>query len=207
MSCGQVQQPTVPVCPVELDQRRFDFRVAFDQGGLRRPQHIHEHRSEPVGHRGEAGGTARSPGVGHGRLEQVPGAIKLVAHGRVAEPPTFLHHLHVGIDVTVGILRGRDQFDAGSEKLFLLGVSAVGAFPGDGFEDFVEVRVPENGEAVLGRGPPGRDAKVLEGPAGFQHADPVRDGDLTVLPLAVTPEPGAQFDRSGAYRLDGQQFL
>ena len=134
----------------------------------------------------------------------MPGAIKLVAHGRVAEPTAFLHHLDIGIDVTVRRLGGREQFDAGSEKLFLVRVSAVSAFPGDGFQDFVEVRIPENGEAVLGGGPPGGDAKVLDGPAGFQHADPMGDGDLAVLALAVTPEPGGQLDGAGAYRLDGQ---
>ncbi len=134
---------------VELGQRRLDDRVP-----VQAPLLAAELADQVVGQAhgdGEQPVVAGAPVHRHGRLDQVTGAVHLVAPGQPGVP-RLAADLEVGVQVAVGTLRlaeqGGDLGGEGGE----LGPPAVGQFPADGLQRLVDVGVHEHRAAVAGPG-------------------------------------------------------
>ena len=105
---------------------------------------------------------AGHPMMGHRRLKQVPGAVKLVVVSEVREPERPLLAAVVGVEVAVRLLRGLDQVDRCAIRLSVSGLDAVDEIPTRGFDPLVRVAVPEHRGLDRRRFSPGRNEEVVE---------------------------------------------
>ena len=134
---------------VELGQRGLDDRVPVE-AAVPAGELAHQVVGQAHGH-GEQPAVSGAAVEGDGGLNQVPGAVHLVAPGQPGVP-RLAAHLEVGVQVAVGALglleQGGDLVGERAE----LGAGAVRQFPADGLERLVDVRVHEHRPAVSGPG-------------------------------------------------------
>jgi len=140
---GQVQVRTPAGLPVQLDQRRLDLGMPADAVLAVRAEPLDEQVGEPGGDLDQI--SIRPGTVGRNRrLDEVAGAVELVAPAQV--PPTVdrVVELVPGVEVAVAALRGAEQLGRVVDERLQ---RVRPARPGRGLERLVDVRVSE---------PPGR---------------------------------------------------
>ena len=184
---GQRQVARVAGVPGELDERRLDLRMAVEA-------RLAALVPEPLdGQVGEAAGDLEhvlapgSAGDRDGGLDQVAGAVQLVALLEV--PPALLgvHALDPGVQVAVVLLGRPQQSDRVVEERAPPGVAGATGLPADRLEHLVEVGVGEPQAAELGgRRRVGDAAEVVEVAARLEPGDAVVDrrGPVELLPGA-----------------------
>src|SRR6266700_2842878 len=177
--------------------------------GQRARKLLRDQVSVTPGYVGKRAVVPRGAHIRDGSLQQVAGAVELVAHRRVRETPAMLDDLDVGVQVTIGLLRLPEQLHGVREEPLARLVPAAGALPRDRLKHLVDVRVAEEGHRVV-RGGAGRDAcgqpEVVEAASLLEHAYPVRDRRVAVQDLIVTPEPAIDPHPAGAGRTECQAF-
>jgi hypothetical protein len=111
---GQLEVGDVPGLAVELGQRGLDDRMAVEPALLAR-ELAHQVISQAHGH-GQQPGVARAAMECDRGLDQVPGAVHLVAPGQPGVP-RLSAHLEVRVQVAVGPLRLlQETGDLGDEE-------------------------------------------------------------------------------------------
>jgi hypothetical protein len=102
LQLGRTQVGLLAGLAVQLDQRGLDFRVPVDQ----------RHGDDQVSHspcdRKDAG-VATTSMQSHRGLQEVPGAVQLVAVDQPAEAFLVRAPLHVAVEVTVGFLHALQE--------------------------------------------------------------------------------------------------
>ncbi len=192
---GQRQVALLAGAAVQLDEGGLDLGVAAHavDAALARA----EDRVDVVG---EAPGDVEEPGAAGGaperdrRLDQVPGAVQLVAPVQLGPAPVGAHHLVVGLEVAAVLLglgeQPGDLLDAFGQPGRLVGAGGrVPELPGDRFQPLVDVRVEERQvvDVLAGRGAR-REAEVVEVARLREAFVAVGDADVGVDRTAGGPE-------------------
>jgi hypothetical protein len=96
----QVEMAPLAGLAVQLDQRHLDLRMAVRRGAPVWPEHGVDAVDEPPGD-GQQLVVADSAPVGDRRLDQMAGAVELVAVGEVGPAASRLGDRVVGVDVAI----------------------------------------------------------------------------------------------------------
>ena len=143
---------------------------------------------------GEAAGdpkqplVARGPVHGHSRLEEVPGAIRLVVVIQIRPALVWLVHLVVGVKVPIGLLGGDDQVNRLVRHALHLWVADVGQIVSQGLEPLVDVGIHKHRPLVLPFARACGEPQVVEVARTLQLLVAVPQADLTIDLLLVRPK-------------------
>jgi hypothetical protein len=159
---GQLEVPAFAGDPRQLHERQFDLRMPRIAHPLRRRT---EHRIDLVGETpgdGEEIGLAGRLEVGHGRLEHVARAVQFVVVAEVH--PAFAGFLHgvIAVQVSVLVLRRREDRDDLVQLPVQLRVRVRGQRVGRRFQGLVDVRIHEHRPLEPARRPFPRQPQVLQ---------------------------------------------
>jgi hypothetical protein len=190
---GQVEMAPLAGLAVQLDQRHLDLRMAVGGGAPVWPEHGVDAVDEPPGDTEQPVVAGGAP-VGDRRLDQVPGAVELVAVGEVGPAPARLRDRVVGVDIAVVALGRRHQLDQRLAARAQLVARRAGDFERGRLQPLVDVGVHERTSAKPARLLPGGDAEVVEVSRRLQHSEAVRQRRLTVDRLAPRPQPAVERD-------------
>jgi hypothetical protein len=177
--------------PGERDERRLDLGVPVEA-------RLSALGAEaPDGEVGEAAGDVEqvvAPGPASERdrgLDQVPGAVQLVALVEVLPALLGVHSLDPGVEVAVLVLGLAEQRDGVVDPPAPAAVAGAVRLPPDGLEHLVDVGVGEPQAAELAGPRIAEAAKVVEVAARLQPLDAVIDrrGAVQCLPAAEQPVP------------------
>ena len=130
---------------------------------------------------------------GHGRLDEVPEAVELVALDE-AVPAALAAALDPRVQVAVVLLRAAQQVDGRLGERGPAGVAGAPGLPADGLEHLVDVRVGEPVAAERAVGVPDEPAEVVQVPRRLEVLDAVVERRLAVEALPVA-EQGALGER------------
>ena len=180
---GEIEIALLACHAPELDERQLNFRMPGIAEALGRRA---EHRINVIGEfRGDAQKIALAGGlkVGHGRLEQVAGAIKLMLVAQVGPLFAGLLHDEITVEVTVRLLGGSDGIDDFVEPLSERRIRVRRERTGGSFERLVNIRIHEDRALETFRGFLGGKAQVLEIARLLEVVEVDRDGsDAIGLP-------------------------
>jgi hypothetical protein len=207
---GQGQVAAVAGDPGQLDQGHLDAGVAVHPLPAGGPELLVDPVGGPDGDL-EQPVVAQSPVPGHGRLDQMAGAVELVAPGEVGVRPPPGHDLDVAVEVAVGTLGGGHQPDRLVGGRLKGRVRGPPELPARRLQPLVDVGVQERegrprgvgggpvAAAVPGLGPGGQP-EVVEGPGPPQLVEAVGEGVLAVDPLALGQEAAGEPGPRGTER-------
>ena len=140
---GQLEVPLLAGHLVELDQGQFDLLVAAARPCRLPGPKVASMWSASLTATSRKRPLAGRAVVGHGRLDQVAGAVQLVHRRQVGPPLARLDQRVVGVQVAVGLLGGGDLGDHVVDGLLQRRVGLVGQRVGGPFEHLVHVGVVE----------------------------------------------------------------
>ena len=165
---------------VKLHQGELDFLVAWIgvQLALVRPDDLHEvvHVAQ---HHVEKGALARGAGIGDGRLQQMAGAVKLVAIAEVLEAVFRFLDGVVAVEIAVGLL-GLSQQGNDLVAICLQGrIGMVDEGIGSGFQPLGKIRILKHHAVELPGLQTGSHAEIVDAAALFRSLDFIVEG----LPL------------------------
>ncbi len=159
---GQVEPAPLAGQAVQLDERHLDLGVPVDAVAPARAELVVDPGREPLGHRQQPP-VAERPLPGDRRLEQVAGAVQLVAPLQVVEGPVGCRQLDVGVEVAVRPLGRGHQLDRRVGQPGELGVGPAAELPADGLEPLVDVGVQERVDVAAVAAKAGVGAAVADG--------------------------------------------
>ena len=209
---GQLQVAPLAGLPVQLDERGLHLRVPVDAVDRLSAAGRAEDGVDVVGEPAadlQQPVAAGGPVVRDGGLDQMPGAVQLVAPAQVAVAARAPARLEPAVEVAVGLLRVLDQPD---DTLYIAGEPPglgrvrvqPGQLPGCGLQPLVDVRVHERKVAAeLARGLARDQAQIVQVSRGLQQERSLRDADPRVDLLPGGPEARAD-DRVHARTQGGE---
>jgi hypothetical protein len=125
-------------------------------------------------------------------LQQVTGAIKLMAPTQVLPNQLRVLALEPRVEVTVRALNVRQETRQLFGELLHPAAEAADALPGSGFEDFIDIGVREMHPGMGPTGPVlGHVLEVADCARGPHLFDAVREGLGSVAPLPIAEGPAS----------------
>ena len=137
-----VEVAALPGEPVELDERDLDLGVAVDALDAVRSERLADVVRVADREPDELVLAVR-PGTGDRRLDEVAGAVQLVAPLQVGVPVPLARAAPHGVEVAVGLLHRSDPRDQRPEAGVHRGVPGAADLPGHGLHELVDVGVGE----------------------------------------------------------------
>ena len=198
--CRQIEMTPLAGLAVQLDQRHLDLRVAVGRGAPAWPEHGVDTVDEAPGD-GEQPIVAGGAPIGDGCLDQMPGAVELVAVGEVRPASARLGDRVVGVEVAVVPLGRGHQLDQRLAARTQLVARRAGDLERGRLQPLVDIGVHEHTPTEPARLAPGGDAEIVEVPGRLQHAEAVRQRRLAVDRLAPRPQAAVDCDGPNVERL------
>jgi hypothetical protein len=189
---GLVEVALLAGGPGQLDERHLDLRVPADAGPSGRAERVADVVGGAAGD-GEQVAVGAGPGVRDRGLQQVAGAVELVAVGEVAVARLLAGAAERGVEVAVGCLGRRDEVDQLDQVGVAVLVAGAARVPGHGLHELVDLGVGELPAAPDPHATGG--LREVAGPAELVHPRAaVVDRRVAVDLLARAPEAADQVD-------------
>ena len=188
---GQFEVAAFAGEPVELDECGLDLGVSVDAGVAVAQEHLDEVVGEAPGDREEPF-VAAYPGAGNRRLDQVAGAVHLVAVLQLGVALGRLDHLVVGVEVAVVALRGEEEFGRLGDEVEQVVVADPPGLPGHRLELLVEVGVGEPRTAELDLAGAAGEPEVVEVARLFELLQAERNAGVAVDLLPAGQRPAGE---------------
>ena len=189
----QLEIARLPRLAVELHQRHLHDRMPVDVVAAVRTERLDQVVGEAHGDVEELP-VPRAADLSHRRLDEVPGAVVLMAPGQVAVPLAVVLELHDRVEVAVGLLRRGDDRGDLALRLEQLGRRVPRVLPRRGLEPLVHVGVHEHRPPGLSRRGASGEAQVVQVARRLEPLLTGGDGHLAVHPLPVRPQPPGDVD-------------